>query len=89
MFSKYYEEFNVPKDVGGYTTAICIVPADGLPTSRYHKDPQIILGFSQGNILIYSLQPHINVPRSKKLQPLMNISKLVEFPGCKVSAMFN
>jgi hypothetical protein len=50
-----------------------------------HSDPQILLGYSKGAILIYRFRANIYVPTATRLRTPVILSEFAEFPDCKTS----
>lgn len=48
-----------------------------------HSDPQILLGFSQGAILIYRIRAHVYSYKASRIRVPVDLSEFTEFPGCE------
>ncbi|KAG1074518.1 hypothetical protein G6F42_025704 [Rhizopus arrhizus] len=67
----------------GHITAICILTADKGDKRMGHSDPQILLGFSQGAILIYRIRAHVYSYKASRIRVPVDLSEFTEFPGCE------
>lgn len=67
----------------GHVTAIHILPPDKADRRMGHSDPQILLGYSKGGILIYRFRAKIYAMTATRLRAPVNLSEFAEFPNCK------
>lgn len=90
MFKKLVESFTTnskDKQDIGHVTAICILTADKGDKRMGHSDPQILLGFSQGAILIYRIRASVYSYKASRIRVPVDLSEFTEFPGCKYNIM--
>ncbi|GAN09223.1 P-loop containing nucleoside triphosphate hydrolase protein [Mucor ambiguus] len=71
----------------GYITAICILTADKGDKRMGHSDPQILLGFSQGAILIYRIRAHVYSYKASRIRVPVDLSEFTEFPGYPITQL--
>ncbi|KAL7330269.1 hypothetical protein PS15p_205235 [Mucor circinelloides] len=71
----------------GHITAICILTADKGDKRMGHSDPQILLGFSQGAILIYRIRAHVYSYKASRIRVPVDLSEFTEFPGYPITQL--
>ncbi|KAK4514209.1 palmitoyltransferase akr1 [Mucor velutinosus] len=71
----------------GHITAICILAADKGDKRMGHSDPQILLGFSQGAILIYRIRAHVYSYKASRIRVPVDLSEFTEFPGYPITQL--
>lgn len=49
-----------------------------------HSDPQILLGYSKGAVLIYRYRANIYARTANRIRAPIDLSEFTEFPDCKV-----
>ncbi|KAI7902226.1 uncharacterized protein BX663DRAFT_512191 [Cokeromyces recurvatus] len=68
------------KDLG-YVTSVFILTVEKGDRRMGHSDPQILLGFSQGNILIYRIRSSVySSSRSSRIRSPLDLSSFTEYP---------
>lgn len=67
----------------GHVTAIHILPPDQNDTRMGHCDPQILLGYSRGSILIYRYRAKIYSYNAPRLRLPINLSEFTDYRNCK------
>ncbi|KAG2190384.1 hypothetical protein INT46_006954, partial [Mucor plumbeus] len=71
----------------GHVTAICILTADKGDKRMGHSDPQILLGFSQGTILIYRIRASVYSYKASRIRVPVDLSEFTEFPGYPITQL--
>ncbi|KAI8056355.1 hypothetical protein BDF21DRAFT_161701 [Thamnidium elegans] len=64
----------------GYVTSIHILSPDKRDRRMGHSDPQLLLGYSTGAILIYRYRANIYAITAKRLRAPIDLSEFTEFP---------
>ncbi|KAI9355745.1 hypothetical protein BD770DRAFT_411520 [Pilaira anomala] len=71
----------------GYVTSIQILPPDKGDKRMGHSDPQILLGYSQGAILVYRYRANIYATNANRLREPINLSEFTEFPEYPITCL--
>ncbi|KAI8647317.1 hypothetical protein BD408DRAFT_439475 [Parasitella parasitica] len=71
----------------GHVTAICILAADKGDKRMGHSDPQILLGFSQGAILVYRIRASVYSYKASRIRVPVDLSEFTEFPGYPITQL--
>ncbi|CEP09259.1 hypothetical protein [Parasitella parasitica] len=71
----------------GHVTAICILAADKGDKRMGHSDPQILLGFSQGAILVYRIRASVYSYKASRIRAPVDLSEFTEFPGYPITQL--
>ncbi|KAG2207565.1 hypothetical protein INT47_004315 [Mucor saturninus] len=71
----------------GHVTAIHILPPDQNDTRMGHCDPQILLGYSRGSILIYRYRAKIYSYNAPRLRLPINLSEFTDYRNYPITLL--
>ncbi|GAA5805095.1 hypothetical protein HPULCUR_010608 [Helicostylum pulchrum] len=71
----------------GYVTSIHILPPDKGDRRMGHSDPQILLGYSKGAVLIYRYRANIYSRTANRLRAPIDLSEFTEFPDYPITSL--
>ncbi|GAA5816894.1 hypothetical protein MFLAVUS_010429 [Mucor flavus] len=71
----------------GYVTSIHILPPDKGDRRMGHSDPQILLGYSKGAVLIYRYRANIYARTANRIRAPIDLSEFTEFPDYPITCL--